>query len=280
MKKITTLLTSILTNVMLFAQSHSESTNFWNTISMDNPAMAALTNRTEANLNINGISGLNRFSGNIIYSQQVSKIGGAIGVNTSYQRVGNFVDLNRTMLNYNYQLKLNEGHKLAFGGSIGYNRQEFSKDVYENSNFPMERVSVLGVAQLGVAYHSTKFSGGISAEKSNLSSNRTVLNNMHFFAEYRHAFGERFTLIPKAMYLLSEGGYHVLNIAVVSEFKNRFQFGVGSYNTMNPYFLTGYRLKSGLNFSYTFVASRSKLNNSELNNYQHEFNIRYTLPTR
>lgn len=280
MKKLTFLLVLIVTNEMLFAQSYSQSTNFWNTVSMDNPAMSALSNRTEANLNINNINGLNRFSGNVIYNQQFSKIGGAIGVNTSYQRFGNFMELNRTMLNYNYQLQLNENRKLAFGAGIGYNRTAFFKEVYENSNFPFNRVSVLGVAQLGVAYHSDKFSSGISAVKSNLSSNRTVLSDINVFAEYRHVFGNNFMLSPKAMYSLTEGGYHDLNVALVGEFKNRFQLGIGSNNTTNPYLVVGYRLKSGLNFSYTLVGNRSKLNNSGISNYHHEFNIRFTLPTR
>lgn len=280
MKKLTFLLVVTVANGMLFAQSYSQSTNFWNTISMDNPAMSALSNRTEANLNINNLNGLSRFSGNGIYNQQFSKIGGAIGVNSSYQRFGNFVDFNRTMLNYNYQLKLNQASKLAFGGAIGYSRMAYSKDLYSNSNVPFDRVSVLGVAQLGVAYHSEKFSGGISAVKSNLSSTRTVLNDMNVFAEYRHAFGDRFMLSPKAMYSLSEGGYHDLNVALVGEFKNRFQLGIGSSNTTNPYLVAGYRLKSGLNFSYTLVGNRSKLSNSGFSNYHHELNIRFTLPTR
>lgn len=280
MKKLTFLFTVLLTNGIGFAQSYSQSTNFWNTVSMDNPAMSALSNRTEANLNTNGINGINRFSGNAIFNQQINKIGGAIGINSHYQRFGNFVDINRTMLNYNYQLKLNQTSKLAFGGAIGYSRIAYSKDLYSNSSVPFDRVSVFGVAQLGVAYHSDKFSSGISAVKSNLSSNRTVLSDMNVFAEYRHAFSDNFMLSPKAMYSLSEGSFHNLNVALVGEFKKRFQLGIGTNNTTNPYLVAGYRLNSGLNFSYSLVANRSKLSNSGFSNYQHEFNIRFTLPTR
>jgi hypothetical protein len=38
------------------------------------------------------------------------------------------------MLNYNYQLQLNENRKLAFGAGNGYSRTAFFKEVYEQSN--------------------------------------------------------------------------------------------------------------------------------------------------
>lgn len=274
MKKLTFLLVLTVTNGMLFAQSYSQSTNFWNTVSMDNPAMSALSNRTEANLNFNRLNFLDYYTGSALYNQKVNKLRGAIGVNSVFSDYS-FVRSNRTMINYNYQWKLNSKHTLAFGGAIGFGHSEYDKNYYDSNTVFGPRTETAGHLSLGIAYHSKKLSAGIG-----YNSGIGLSNSYHLFTEFNQDLGENFTLSPKAMFRLYDFGYQDLNVALVGEFKKRFQLGIGTNNATNPYLVFGYRLQSGLSFNYTYVANRSKLSNAGINNYQHEFNIRFTLPTR
>jgi hypothetical protein len=280
MKKLIFFLSLLLINGILNAQSFSGSTNFWNTISVDNPAMSALGNRTEANLNLNALFKWNTYKGGLIFNQKVRQLRGAIGINTLVGHNSLFSS-NRTMFNYNYQLQIKPNHTVSFGAGAGYAFQQFDKNFYDNFelNKNFSRSQTFGSGSAGVAYHNRKLSVGIGYNVIGFEAFRPY-SSVNLFAEYRQAIGEKFSISPKVFYRRHQNDFQDLNVALVGEFRQRFNFGIGTRNTTNPYLLIGYKLRSGLSFNYTYVGSRSKLNNKEINILQHELNLRFTLPNR
>jgi hypothetical protein len=259
----------------LLAQSYSLSTNFWNTFSVDNPAAAALNNQTEVNLNFNKLNFRNYYTGGVIFNQKVDKLKGGIGVNSTLAHNEYFL-MNRPMVNYNYQWKLNDNNKLSFGGGIGFVHNRFDELLLTNE-FPDKETYM--AASIGVAFQGKKINAGLAYINNNLSNIESRFESINAYFEFKQKIGENFVLIPRTMFRSSSTGFMDLNLALISEYKNRYIFGLGIQTIENPYLTVGYRFNKGFSLNYSYVMSNSSLSN-RINTLQHEFNVRFVIPSK
>ncbi len=121
------LTTSLLVAFNAFTQQEPLTSFYWNNYSYFNPAMSGVELKHTANATwrtqwdqVNGAP--NTLFVN--YGMNLAEKHG-IGVNYVYETIG-FNRTNQVKVNYNYQLKLDEDRKLAFGTAVGINRLSVS----------------------------------------------------------------------------------------------------------------------------------------------------------
>jgi hypothetical protein len=266
---------SLILSSSLISQSYSLSSNFWNTLSVDNPAAAALNNHTEANLNFNKLKYRNYYTGGIIFNQKIDKLKGGIGVNSTLAHNQYYIS-NRTLLNYNYQFNLNENNKLSIGAGIGFIQNQYNELLLQN-DFPQKETFV--AFNLGVAFQGKKINAGIAYTNNNLSNTGNRFESVNAYFEFKQKISENFILIPRAMYRTSLNGFMDLNLALLSEYKNRYIAGFGFQAIDNPYLTVGYRFNKGFSINYSYVFGKTGLNNG-FNTFQHELNLRFVIPSK
>lgn len=259
-----------------FAQSFSGSPAFWNTISMDNPALSALDNYADGNINFNKYNDIDIYRGSVLYHQKVTDLHGAIGINAVFNEFES-VFSNRTMLNYNYQIPINANHLIAVGAGVGFLYERYPDNFYEFDN-PMNNqlTEFLDVGSIGMAYRSRLVLVGVSISKIDIVNSERNDHDITIFGEFRQQIGKKILLTPKVMYLRRKTpifNTEAINIALVGEFNTRFTFGIGINDFEHPFFTGGIHLNPNWVLEYTYLYEPG----NSFDYSKHDVNLRYTL---
>ena len=161
------LILSLFVSFNGISQQEPLSSFYWNNYSYFNPAMSGVAYKHEANVTwrsqwdkVNGAP--NTLFAN--YGINLAEKHG-IGMNYVYETIG-FTRTNQVKLNYNYQLKLDEDRKLAFGTAVGLQNLSMSPEwlppsIGNDPALPASFSENLVHLDLGVAYYGQKIIAGV-----------------------------------------------------------------------------------------------------------------------
>lgn len=257
----------ILSYSVAFGQQEPLSGMYWNNYSYYNPAMSGVQSKHE---------------GNVLWRNQWEKVNGApntlfanygtnlnqthgLGVNYVYETIG-FSKINRAKANYNYQLKLNEEHKLVLGTAVSFTHSSWQYDwISPNStidpSIPNASERDFNV-DLGIAYFGKNLIAGLSATQLPFYKNSNQFNyTPHIFGNLRY----QLYLTPQPSYIIMETKVRTDFVKYSQDFnmgyhyRNILEVGLG-YRTSDAFLvnLTGI-IASNYRVSYQYEHTVNKL---------------------
>lgn len=277
MKNGAFILLLLVSRCFLFGQNLSGSSGFWNTVSIDNPAFSALNQRTELNLNYSHPTSP-QVAG-VIFNQKVKLINSGVGINYTYRQFSD-ATLKQTKFNYNYQWNLKDSSCIAFGGGMGLTSYRKSASKMQTTNITTLSADYNIAFLLGFAFTKRRFTAGAGYIKHALRSIEPESGSVNLYASYKQDINASISVISHVFYHSFFNSQHSLNFAFITELKQKFNFGIGTYFTVNPFLTAGYRANNGLSFNYTYVTSSENFEQTQWGTFQHELNMRLALPNR
>jgi type IX secretion system PorP/SprF family membrane protein len=169
------LILSLLISFNGISQQDPLTSFYWNNYSFFNPAMSGVAHKHEANVTwrnqwdkVNGAPN----SLFVNYGMNLAEKHG-IGVNYLYETIG-FSKVNQLKVNYNYQLKLDENKKLAFGTALNFQNLAMNPiwifpDNPNDPSLPAATSTNNYGVDLGIAYYGNKLIAGIGVTQITLN---------------------------------------------------------------------------------------------------------------
>ena len=290
------------------AQYYDFTSFYWNTYSSLNPAYSGFNSKSF--LNVQLLSENSRHSDNptsiwVNSDLKIKAIHGALGV--SYNQFDNFLNHSKTLkLNYNYQLELNQLHKLSFGLSLGVDQFKSKANQftigryqaifpiywedYQYTNLDVTRAK-LGA---GMMYRFKQIEMGLSVTnhieanpyRIEDASTRTVYQEwnvynssvVHFYTNYRFSINKWLEMNPIFAYQHLQGsnfsaGLLDINFIFKEVFLIGAQFTANQSNINNASLLLGLELSKKFQFNYAYGATISRLTNEPFS--RHELGLAY-----
>ena len=247
-----------------FAQQDVVLTNFWNNLSVFNPAAAGLSYRQQAAVNASN-NWIDHYSIAAGYSAKLAKCRSGIGFNYHYN-TDRLISSNRVDLNYSYHFDLGKGRTLAAGVSAGVSKQKFSDILSNYPGLPYEALNdgYAFLSNAGVIYKAKNLSLGVSSTQLLTARIDDVsylrARNYYLFGSYNFNLSDKFALKPQVL-LSAQSGFYSADYNLLATYNNRYWAGV-TYRTRETFaFLVGVDIKERYRVGYSYGATRSRLNN-------------------
>jgi type IX secretion system PorP/SprF family membrane protein len=271
----------LLSEQSLHAQQEPFVSQFWESYNYLNPAQAGM--QRIHNITALGrlqwdklMNGPNYFLGS--YAAQVKKLKGGVGVSYMREAIGNIADSayalrgDKLKLSYNFQIPLNEGNKLSFGVSGGFNRKEIFASVIDS----LEALKGIGfTADAGIAFTGKKLNAGISVTQ--LTSSQ-ILDNYrekpHLASYVDYLFGDREKLAIETHVLFqTDFVASKIDLNVLTQYKQKAFLGISYHTSGAVSFVAGWDFikKIRLAYSYDYFYNLDPIN--ELLNVAHEVQL-------
>ncbi|TXI86109.1 MAG: type IX secretion system membrane protein PorP/SprF [Crocinitomicaceae bacterium] len=260
------------------AQQTPLTTIFWNNYSTLNPAMTGLNNKHEAAINFrdqwDNVTGAPR---TLIasYGTQLDQIGGGIGVNYTYDKIG-LNTQNMATLNYSYHLKINENNVLSFGVGLAFSHLAvdyvwFSPTPMPDPYLPTASKDNAFSINLGAVYKAKKFTLGISSTEVNEARysklNFQMRRHFYFFGDYTVDLTSKFALKPQVMFR-TDLNVSSVDFNLLATYNKKAWLGA-SLRTDNSFaIIAGYDFLEKIRVGYAYEVTSSLLNNGNSNTHE------------
>jgi type IX secretion system PorP/SprF family membrane protein len=284
-KSILVLSLSLGCHYLSYSQQEPFVSQFWESYNYLNPAQAGM--QRIHNITALGrlqweklMNGPNYFLGS--YAAQVKKLKGGLGVSYMREAVGNLADTafalrgDKLKLSYNIQIPLNEGNKLSFGVSGGFNRKEIFSSVIDSLG-PVKGIGF--TADAGVAFTGKKLNAGISVTQ--LTSSQ-ILDNYretpHLAGYFDYLFGDREKLAVETHLLFqTDFAASKIDLNVLTQYKQKAFLGLSYHTSGAVSVVAGWDFikKIRLAYSYDYFYNINPIN--ELLNVAHELQVGFRL---
>lgn len=276
--------------LMSFAQQDALSTLFWQNLAHFNPAISGLEHSHFASLS---------------YRNQWDKVNGApvsvfanygtrlwknhgIGAVYSYDQLG-FSKSNNALINYNYQLRLKEGHTLSMGvagGIMNLQMTPFWIPPSQNpdNTLPANFSATEFDANAGVAYSNKNLLVGFGVahinapilrpNNSGLIINYNVARHAYLNSAYKIQIGEKVMLKPQ---LLIRTDFVAISsdINLLATLKNKYWLGVSYRSSDAIAGMIGWDIKERYRIGYAYDFTINKLSN--ISQGSHEATLAFLL---
>jgi type IX secretion system PorP/SprF family membrane protein len=267
------------------AQQEPFVSQFWESYNYLNPAQAGM--QRVHNITALGrlqweklMNGPNYFLGS--YAAQVKKLKGGLGVSYMREAIGNLADSayalrgDKLKLSYNFQIPLNEGNKLSFGVSGGFNRKEIFTSVIDS----LEALKGIGfTADAGMVFTGKKLNAGISVTQ--LTSSQILYNyreKPHLASYLDYLFGDREKLAIET-HLLFQTDFVAskIDLNVLTQYKQKAFLGISYHTSGAVSVVAGWDFikKIRLAYSYDYFYNINPVD--ELLNVAHEIQLGFRL---
>jgi type IX secretion system PorP/SprF family membrane protein len=276
---------SVFCHSLSHAQQEPFISQFWESYNYLNPAQAGM--QRIHNITALGrlqweklMNGPNYFLGS--YAAQVKKLKGGVGVSYMREAIGNLADSayafrgDKLKLSYNIQIPLNEGNKLSFGVSGGFNRKVIISNVLDSLG-PIKGVGF--TADAGMAFTGKNLNAGISLTQFTSSQ---ILTNYreapHLSGYLDYLFGDREKLaIETHMLFQTDFVVSKIDVNVLTQYKQKAFLGLSYHTSGAVSFVAGWDFikKIRLAYSYDYFYNLNPIN--ELLNVAHELQLGFRL---
>jgi type IX secretion system PorP/SprF family membrane protein len=205
-----------------------------------------------------------------------------IGMRFESDRVGQF-NTNRLNAAYAAHFNFTRDTRLSlglYGGVIqlGYDPSS-STTIDPDPTVPKEASFVVPDASFGAWWNGQNYYAGLVLDHLIASrwKNIGTSSKFHFHAllnaGYRFQFTDKFTLIPAVLFKIPSRGPVALDLQMMADLNNQFNFGLGFRNQDCLVFFAGFKINQRLSIQYSFDATVSALRKASSNT--HEISLSY-----
>lgn len=281
-----TTLFSLGINLVAFSQQAMSTTQFWSTNLHNNPAVAGLNYRHEANaLYRNQWDGVNGAPNGLFvnYSAKVDKIHGAAGISYDLDAIG-FNRQHTVLAHYAFHLPI-KSSILSFGVSAGTMTLGIKPDwvpptTSSDPALPQESTRTDFTSNVGVAFHAPQWNAGFSISMLNEPFFR-MANNVKFntvrhywlYADYTYNVTDHFSLKPQIQFI-TDAVKITHNACVRAQIWN-FWTGITYSHENYVGGIIGYDFKGKYRIGYGYDITTNKL--SSVSKGSHEIVLSYLL---
>lgn len=268
-----------------FAQQDPLLTNYWNNLSIINPATTGVYYKHQAAVNYrNQWDKVNGAPNTLIagYNTKIDKIHGGIGFNYQYETIG-FNQMQRLDLNYGYHFDLGNNRIISAGISAGVHRLGVDATwippvTTPDPDLPNSSTQYSFLSNIGVVYKSDALSVGLSSTQF-LSSNRkstfyTSARHYNLFASYNIMVARKLVFIPQFV-VRTDAVKFSADFNLLARYNERFWAGL-TYRTSDAIaFSAGWDIKEKYRVGYSYDHPINQL--SSISRGTHEIVVGFLL---
>lgn len=200
-----------------------------------------------------------------------------IGMRFESDRIGQF-NTNRLNAAYAAHFNFTRDTRLSlglYGGIIQLGYDPSSSTTIDPDPTVLKEASfVVPDASFGAWWNGQNYYAGLVLDHLIASrwKNIGVSSKFHFHAlfnaGYRFQFTDKFTLIPAVMVKIPSRGPVALDLQVMADLNNQFNFGLGYRNQDCLVFFAGFKINQRLSIQYSFDATVSALRKASSNTHE------------
>lgn len=281
------LITSLACSTLSLAQQDPLTTLFWQNLAHFNPAISGLENTHFGAVTYrNQWDGVNGAPVHVFanYGTRLWENHG-IGVVYAHDRIG-YTASNSALINYNYQIKLKENHRISLGAAAGIYRLKSNPTWVPPSSFPDNSLptgfsSSKFDANAGIAYTNNKLLVGLGVThltapslKSNTSTiSFDVARHYYLNGAYKFTLGEHLSIKPQLLVrtdlIKMSGDFNVL-----ATLKDNYWLGI-SYRQYAIAGMIGWDIKGKYRIGYAYDYPINTISN--INRGSHEATLAFLL---
>jgi type IX secretion system PorP/SprF family membrane protein len=205
-----------------------------------------------------------------------------IGMRFESDRVGQF-NTNRLNAAYAAHFNFTRDTRLSlglYGGVIQLGYDPSSSTTIDPDPTVLKEASfVVPDASFGAWWNGQNYYAGLVLDHLIASrwKNIGTSSKFHFHAllnaGYRFQFTDKFTLIPAVLFKIPSRGPVALDLQMMADLNNQFNFGLGFRNQDCLVFFAGFKINQRLSIQYSFDATVSALRKASSNT--HEISLSY-----
>lgn len=200
-----------------------------------------------------------------------------IGMRFESDRIGQF-NTNRLNAAYAAHFNFTRDTRLSlglYGGIIQLGYDPSSSTTIDPDPTVLKEASfVVPDASFGAWWNGENYYAGLVLDHLIASrwKNIGVSSKFHFHAlfnaGYRFQFTDKFTLIPAVMIKIPSRGPVALDLQIMADLNNQFNFGLGYRNQDCLVFFAGFKINQRLSIQYSFDATVSALRKASSNTHE------------
>ena len=200
-----------------------------------------------------------------------------IGMRFESDRIGQF-NTNRLNAAYAAHFNFTRDTRLSlglYGGIIQLGYDPSSSTTIDPDPTVLKEASfVVPDATFGAWWNGKNYYAGLVLDHLIASrwKNVGLSSKFHFHAllnaGYRFQFTEKFTLIPAVMVKIPSRGPVALDLQMMADLNNQFNFGLGYRNQDCVIFFAGFKINQRLSIQYSFDATVSALRKASSNSHE------------